>query len=312
VTRDPMRFGLVADDLTGACDSAVPFLAAGRVIVSFWPCRRQDDAACLAITTESRAEAPDVAYERSRTAVRSLRAAGAAVIFRKVDSQLRGHVAEDLGGALAEWDGQCLLAPALPEERRVTTDGIQRWPGGEIDLRRLVSGAGLERVIVRDAVTPGDLAEIAAEIAADSDRVMPAGTAGLAAHLPHAFGYDARPPQPRPGCAHPIAVVGTPAAAHQARVAQERGKTVVKLGPNETANFDQYDGLVLTGGETAARVLRSLGVEALELIGEASPRVPVARCVGGRRAGLAVALKAGAFGGPDAIDRALEVLARGA
>src|SRR5919204_2761072 len=172
-----MRFGLVADDLTGACDSAVPFLAAGRVLVSFWPCVKNIDAACLAITTESRAERPEVAYERSRDAVRALRAAGAELIYRKVDSQLRGNVVDDLRGALVEWSGTCLLAPALPEEGRVTVSGVQRWPGGEVDLRRLLAAVALERVIVRDASSAEELAKIAAEVAAD-DRVMPAGTAG--------------------------------------------------------------------------------------------------------------------------------------
>jgi uncharacterized protein YgbK (DUF1537 family) len=303
-----MRFGLVADDLTGACDSAVPFLAAGRVIVSFWPCSASGDADCQAITTESRAERPAVAYRRSRTAVESLKAAGAEMIYRKVDSQFRGNLIEDLRGALAAWDGICILAPALPEERRVTVGGIQRWPGGQIDVRRLLASAGVDRVSVRDATTMDDLAGIAAEIAATAERVMPAGTAGLASQLPRACGYDAKPRPPLLSCRRPVAVVGTPAAATQARAAAERGKTVITLGPGETTDLDGYDALLLTGGETAARVLGQLGVEALELIGEAYPRVPVARCIGGPRDGLTVALKAGSFGGPEAIDVALEAL----
>jgi uncharacterized protein YgbK (DUF1537 family) len=105
-------------------------------------------------------------------------------------------------------------------------------------------------------------------------------------------------------------VVGTPAAAAQAQHAREHGKTVITLGPGETADVDAYDGLLLTGGETAARGLRGLGVEALELVGQAYPRVPIARCLGGPSEGLAVALKAGAFGGPDAIEIALEALTR--
>jgi uncharacterized protein YgbK (DUF1537 family) len=77
------------------------------------------------------------------------------------------------------------------------------------------------------------------------------------------------------------------------------------------AAVDACDGLLLTGGETAARVLRHLGVEALELRGEALPRVPVAVCIGGGWHGRPVALKAGAFGPADAIDAALERLSRG-
>src|SRR5207247_8508974 len=105
VTAQPMRFGLVADDLTGACDSAVPFLAAGRVIVSLWPCLPDGDDACLAVSTESRAEAAEVSYQRSREAVRALKRAGVDVLYRKVDSPLRGNLAADLAGAMAEWGG---------------------------------------------------------------------------------------------------------------------------------------------------------------------------------------------------------------
>ena len=308
-----MRFGLVADDLTGACDSAVPFLAAGRVVVSLWPCLDPADAACVALTTESRSEPPAVAYERSRSAVRMLKETGAQLVYRKVDSQLRGNVVDDLRGALDEWDGPCLLAPALPAEGRITSGGRQRWPGGEVDLLRLLDDAGLDRVSVRDASDSRDLFAIAAEVAAGAGRVMPAGTAGLAAELPRAFGYDARPPVPRPGCKLAAAVVGTPAAAGQASFAARRGKTVISLGRGDVpASLEGYDGLLLTGGETAARVLRSLRVTALELMGEAYPRVPVGRCLGGPHEGLVVALKAGAFGGEDAIETALEALGRDA
>ena len=91
-----MRFGLLADDLTGACDSSVPFLDAGRVIVSLWPCVPAEAAACLAISTESRAEAPEVAFARSRDAATALREAGVEVLYRKVDSQLRGNPAAEI------------------------------------------------------------------------------------------------------------------------------------------------------------------------------------------------------------------------
>jgi uncharacterized protein YgbK (DUF1537 family) len=112
-------------------------------------------------------------------------------------------------------------------------------------------------------------------------------------------------------CERPAAVVGTPAAAAQASVAAQRGKSVITLGPGESPpNLDGYDCLLLTGGETASRVLRGFGVEALELTGEAGPRIPIARCAGGRRDGLVVTLKAGSFGAPDAIDLALEAMTR--
>ena len=141
---------------------------------------------------------------------------------------------------------------------------------------------------------------------------MPAGSAGLAAHLPAALGYDAPAQNSWPACTRPLAIVGTPAATAQANVAKGNGKQVLFLAARERPpDLDRYDGLLLTGGETAARVLRHLGVESLDLRGEAFTRVPVGLCIGGTRPDLPIALKSGGFGPPNAIDAALERLASG-
>ena len=54
-------------------------------------------------------------------------------------------------------------------------------------------------------------------------------------------------------------------------------------------------GVVATGGDTAAALLKHWGVTGLRLIGEAEPGVPIGIADGPRP--LIVALKAGAFGG---------------
>jgi D-threonate/D-erythronate kinase len=301
-----IRIGLVADDLTGACDSAAPFLGGGRVVVGLWPGVPASDVACAAVSTESRAEAEPVARSRSREAACRIQCD---LLFRKLDSLLRGHPAADLAGALEAVGGRCLVAPALPAEGRTTAGGVQRWPGGQVDLRRaLAPVAG--RVDVRDAATDADLDRIAEEAVARGDRVL-AGTAGLAAALARALGLGPPPVPPAPGCMRPLAVVGSPAAAAQAAFASERGGAVQVVGPGGLPDLEGCDGLVMTGGETAARVLRSAGAQELELLGEALPRAPLARVRGGRLDGLPVVLKAGAFGAVDAVHRALEALRAG-
>ncbi len=98
----------------------------------------------------------------------------------------------------------------------------------------------------------------------------------------------------------------------QARVAVDSGRDVVVLGPNELpSDLDGYDGILVTGGETAARIIRWLGAETIELRGEAQPRVPVGVCVGGRHHGMPIAVKSGSFGTDDTITLALDGLARG-
>ncbi|HEY8643075.1 MAG TPA: four-carbon acid sugar kinase family protein, partial [Candidatus Dormibacteraeota bacterium] len=148
--------GLVADDLTGACDSAAPFLAGGRVLVCIWPALLPagPDVACLALSTETRDSTPEEARVRSRQAVHLLLTTGAERIFRKVDSRLRGHLREELAGALEAWPGRCLLAPALPAEDRFTTGGRQIVDGEPIDIATLLEG--LDRVEIRDALTDAE------------------------------------------------------------------------------------------------------------------------------------------------------------
>jgi D-threonate/D-erythronate kinase len=219
---------------------------------------------------------------------------------------LRGNPLADLEGVLQVTDGTCLVAPALPAESRVTAAGVQHWPGGEADLRLLLRPLG-ERVRLCDAGSDEDLLAIAQGVVARGDRLL-AGTAGLAAALASALGLPDPPAPAGLKCSRPLAVVGSPAARRQATFAADRGWQVKILPPGELPVVDPYDGLVLTGGETAARVLKAHGARGLELVGQALPRTPACRVRGGRLDGLPVVLKAGAFGESDALHRALEVL----
>lgn len=69
-------------------------------------------------------------------------------------------------------------------------------------------------------------------------------------------------------------------------------------------------GLVLTGGETAYRVLQALEADGMQLTGEVLPGVPVGSVLGGRCNGLPSITKAGGFGEPDVLSRAVEYLGK--
>ena len=64
-------------------------------------------------------------------------------------------------------------------------------------------------------------------------------------------------------------------------------------------------GLVLTGGETARAVCDRVGVRAIELCGEVEPGVPLGRIASPARA---VVTKAGAFGDPGTLCRAVDAV----
>lgn len=67
-------------------------------------------------------------------------------------------------------------------------------------------------------------------------------------------------------------------------------------------------GLVLTGGDIAVAVCAALGATGLKVTREVAPGVPVGELRGGRREGLKVVTKAGAFGSDDVLVKAVEVL----
>lgn len=146
--RAPVLVGIVADDLTGAADTAVKFATAGWPTVLDLPGGEPADAAdgVLAVSTDARALGED-ARTVTAAAVTRLRGRGATHLYLKVDSTLRGSVAHQVAGALDAWEAPgavAVVCPAYPAMGR-TVDGGVALAGG----RRLQDGpAG------RDPVTP--------------------------------------------------------------------------------------------------------------------------------------------------------------
>lgn len=315
--------GLIADDLTGACDSAVSFLGGGRVEVGIWPRIPAGDLACCAVSTESRGDEPEAGFERSRLAADALRRSDVSWIYVKVDSMLRGNVAAQLEGVVIDHDGPCLFAPALPQEGRVTTACTQTWGDQAIDLVNLLASrsrpvrcGGPEwyartGITVCDARSDKDLAEIARVVLSDAS-ILAAGSAGLARQLGKRLSQAPIQAQAWPPCRHPVAVVGSEVAGSQASAAGEGGWPVISMPyGSKTPLLSAYDGLFVTGGSTAFRVLSDIGACGIELIGEISPLVPIGLILGGEWDGRPVVTKSGSFGTVDAISVGLERLCAG-
>jgi len=218
------RLRLLADDLTGALDTAAQFAGAcGPVTVRYRDGDWRAPVACLAFDTATReADESRVAAELWRLA-RFF--ADSSVAFRKLDSQLRGHPALELERALSLGGfTSAAIAPAFPAQGRVTRDGVQYvreldggWqparPGFARELAELglavklagspdaIRGAGL---FLCDAETDADLAAIVAAGKALAPPILWCGSAGLA----RALAGVAPPAEPVPG--EPLlAIVGS-------------------------------------------------------------------------------------------------------
>jgi uncharacterized protein YgbK (DUF1537 family) len=114
--------GIVADDLTGAMDSSGYFASLGFSTMVILEPSFTSAADVVVITTNSRAEKPDIASQRVRQAVRNL--AGRAV-YKKIDSTLRGNIGVELEAAIEELSSEkAVVAPAFPAVGRTTVGGV--------------------------------------------------------------------------------------------------------------------------------------------------------------------------------------------
>jgi uncharacterized protein YgbK (DUF1537 family) len=92
---------IIADDLTGACDTGCLFAGQGPVGVVADPALPASDRAVIAVDTESRPLGPDEAARAVRTAAARLGDRLArGLTFKKIDSTMRGAVGAELGALL--------------------------------------------------------------------------------------------------------------------------------------------------------------------------------------------------------------------
>ena len=162
---DAHDLGIIADDLTGACDVAACFavkLGVVRVAVSL------DDVTRLieqpqVINTQSRLKDCESARNLLRQVGSTL--GSKKVVFKKIDAGLRGPVGAEISGLLdglsqsgKQW--KCVVAPAIPSIGRTTRGGIQydqgvpihqgalsrdpHSPPASADIRRSSSRLGAE------------------------------------------------------------------------------------------------------------------------------------------------------------------------
>jgi uncharacterized protein YgbK (DUF1537 family) len=114
--------GIVADDLTGAMDSSGYFASQSFSTVVILDPGFPSDADVVVVTTNSRAEDPNIARERVKQAVRSL---VGRVVYKKIDSTLRGNIGAELEAAMAEMTCEkAVVAPAFPAVGRTTVAGV--------------------------------------------------------------------------------------------------------------------------------------------------------------------------------------------
>ncbi len=209
--------GIVADDLTGANDTAVQFGMRG------WDARiaLRDDAEMsgqvVAISSDARPLADIPAVRATEAAIELL---DPARLYLKIDSTARGSIAAQVSGALATWtrrhaDAVAIVCPAYPAMARTVEAGqvlvggspvhrtaigadpvtpvtesslVARIPNSKLGTIDDISAAAPGAILILDARGQAELDQYALRLAQLGERFIVAGSAGfaesLARHLP--------------------------------------------------------------------------------------------------------------------------------
>jgi uncharacterized protein YgbK (DUF1537 family) len=140
-----LTVAVVADDLTGAADTGAQFCAVAGPI-RLCPADREaspdptGDGGGLCLFTNSRHDPPETAARKARKAARRIRRHAPRVVYKKIDSCLRGNIGAE-ADAMVEALG-CragFIAPALPGQGRTTENDVHLVGGvpvGESDVAR--------------------------------------------------------------------------------------------------------------------------------------------------------------------------------
>ena len=124
-----MRSGLLADDLTGALDGGLQLFRNGHPVTVYFPwanpAELTDSSGFTVLDTESRNVDADEARKRTKRALSLLDRLGLPLVYKKVDSTLRGNPGVEIAAVLesASFDA-VLVTPALPKLGRTVKEGV--------------------------------------------------------------------------------------------------------------------------------------------------------------------------------------------
>jgi D-threonate/D-erythronate kinase len=136
------RMLIIADDLSGAADCGIACASHGlNAIVVLGETEDETDAEVLSVDGNTRRLTPKDAAAETARLVRHYACGDEQMLFKKLDSTLRGHVAVELAAilesrrSLVTKDKRivAILAPAFPAHGRTTANGRQLLHGRSIE-----------------------------------------------------------------------------------------------------------------------------------------------------------------------------------
>lgn len=135
--------GIIADDLTGANDTALQFHLRGsntQILLDYQASlQNTKNSQTWAISTETRNKDPKDAYNKVKAATQTfIDKLNLDFFYKKIDSTLRGNIAVETLAMLEvlNWDA-AIIIPAFPSEGRITVGGYHMLKGVPIERTEL-------------------------------------------------------------------------------------------------------------------------------------------------------------------------------
>lgn len=135
--------GIIADDLTGANDTALQFHLRGsntQILLDYEAYLQNiKNAQTWAISTETRNIEPNIAFNKVKAATRIfVDKLNLEFFYKKIDSTLRGNIAVETLAMLEvlNWNA-AVIVPAFPSEGRITVGGYHLLKGVPIERTEL-------------------------------------------------------------------------------------------------------------------------------------------------------------------------------
>lgn len=214
------RYFVIADDFTGANDTGVQLRRRGLATTMMFAGRPIPEGGSVVIDTESRGMSGPEAGAAVEKALADVDFSAYKYVIKKVDSTLRGNVAEEILAADRAFGSEIVMfAPAFPDLERTTSGGVHMLKGVPItrtelakDPKKPVTEDHLGRILARvyqepsihlsleeirsgqldmsrarlytaDAVQNSDLRAVIAAVMAAGKKALWVGTAAMADNL---------------------------------------------------------------------------------------------------------------------------------
>lgn len=158
--EDMIKLAVIADDLTGANDTALQFAKRNiksSVEINFMKMEDVEDKEVIVVDTDSRDLDKELSYKKVKDICEKISKYDIKCIYKKIDSTLRGNLGAEIKAVDDVFNPDIvIIAPAYPANQRVTIGGYHLLEGKPIELTEI---ANAPKTPVKKSYLPSILTE---------------------------------------------------------------------------------------------------------------------------------------------------------